>query len=255
MSQWQSRQTEETENNRKELVAAKKRMAELDDLIQGLYESQIKGTLPERQYQRLMKEQSDLEKRIAELEAITELETSHKADASRFISLIRKYKDFTEMTDDMVNELIDKVVVHAATGGKGLARQQQVDVYFSFIGNFTIQQTEESIRAAKEEVAKAETTRKENFNAARKRAEQHRKEKHADLKERAKTDPKAAAEYEAYRKKKSEDNRKAAESRKRRMEADPIFAADVMAKRKQYAEDRKKRERQNRLAANIRSTF
>lgn len=255
ISQWQSRQTEEAENNRKELSAAKKRIAELDDLIQGLYESQIKGTLPERQYQRLMKqydgEQSDLEKRIAELEAITELETSYKADASRFISLIRKYKDFTEMTDDMVNELIDKVVVHAATGGKGLARQQQVDVYFSFIGNFTIPQTEESIRAAKEEAIRAETTRKENFNAARKRAEQHRKEKHAALKECAKTDPKAAAEYEAYRKKKSEDNRKAAESRKRRMEADPIFAADVIAKRKQYAENRKNREHQKRLAAKM----
>ena len=36
----------------------------------------------------------------------------------------------------MINEYIEKVVVHEATGGrKGKDRKQQVDVYFNFIGN------------------------------------------------------------------------------------------------------------------------
>lgn len=36
----------------------------------------------------------------------------------------------------MINEYIEKVVVHESTGGrKGKDRKQQVDVYFNFIGN------------------------------------------------------------------------------------------------------------------------
>ena len=38
----------------KNLANAKKRMDELDNLIRGLYESNLSGKLPDRQFQRLM---------------------------------------------------------------------------------------------------------------------------------------------------------------------------------------------------------
>ena len=49
--------------------------------------------------------------------------------------MIEKYTDIEELTIPMINEYIEKVVVHEATGRrKEKDRKQQVDVYFSFIG-------------------------------------------------------------------------------------------------------------------------
>ena len=55
--------------------------------------------------------------------------------------MIEKYTDIEELTVPMINEYIEKVVVHEATGGrKGKDRKQQVDVYFNFIGNCQVPQ-------------------------------------------------------------------------------------------------------------------
>ena len=51
-----------------------------------------------------------------------------KAEIERFVALIKKYRDFTELTDEMLYSFIDKVVVHQATGGRTVYRQQQLDV-------------------------------------------------------------------------------------------------------------------------------
>lgn len=53
--------------------------------------------------------------------------------------MIEKYTDIEELTVPMINEYIEKVVVHEATGGRqGKDRKQQVDVYFNFIGNVKV---------------------------------------------------------------------------------------------------------------------
>lgn len=56
MSLWQLKQEQSSSEEKKELKAAQKRISELDNLIQGLYESQISGTMPERQVQRLIRQ-------------------------------------------------------------------------------------------------------------------------------------------------------------------------------------------------------
>ena len=84
-AQWQSQESKETEESKAELTAAEKRVAELDVLIKGLYESHIAGKLPERQLQRLMgqydDEQAQLEKKVEELR--THLATQGKSLAGR----------------------------------------------------------------------------------------------------------------------------------------------------------------------------
>ena len=55
--------------------------------------------------------------------------------------MIEKYTDIGELTVPMMNEYIEKVVVHEATGGRqGKYRKQQVDMYFNFIGNCRVPQ-------------------------------------------------------------------------------------------------------------------
>ena len=101
---------------------AQKRMAELDTMIQNLYESSMKGVLPERQAQRMIQqydeEQILLERRMEELENQIRQESVKKADTERFLALVKKYRDCHELTDAMLYSFIDRVEVHEATGGR-----------------------------------------------------------------------------------------------------------------------------------------
>ena len=51
----------------------------------------------------------------------------------KFVRLVKKYRDFEELTTPMLNDFIEKVVIHEAEGGRTKDRTQQVDIYFNFI--------------------------------------------------------------------------------------------------------------------------
>ena len=232
MAQWEQRQEQTTSEEKKELAAASRRITELDNLIRGLYESQINGTLPERQVQKLItqydEEQSRLESRVSELKAKETNVTPKRADINRFVALVKKYQNITELTDDMLYEFIDKIVVHAPNGGHGKAREQKLDIYFNFIGNYLtpIPEISEEELAAMREAEEAARKRAKN-----KRTQERQKSKLAALKEAAKTDPAAAAELEQYYEKKREKGRKDRARAKAKREADPEYQAQQEAKR------------------------
>ena len=72
----------------------------------------------------------------------------------RFLALVRKYEDITEVTNEMLYAFIEKILVHAPTGGRSAQRRQQIDVYFSFIGTFVppgAEEEEEAKRAEQEQ--------------------------------------------------------------------------------------------------------
>ncbi len=77
-----------------------------------------------------------------------------------FLALIRKYKEPEELTPELVHELLDKIVVHAPTG-KGASREQQVDLYFNFVGQFDLPLSQEELDAQAAEQAALEASRKE----------------------------------------------------------------------------------------------
>ena len=81
-------------------------------------------------------EQLVLEKRVAELESLVQQDEIKQVDASRFIALVRKYRDCEELTDAMLYAFIDRIEVHEATGGRTIYRQQNIDIHFNFIGNY-----------------------------------------------------------------------------------------------------------------------
>lgn len=59
------------------------------------------------------------------------------ANLERFLVLAKKYTDFSELTTSMINEFIDKVIVHAPEKVDG-DRTQEVDIYLKFIGRFDL---------------------------------------------------------------------------------------------------------------------
>lgn len=95
---------------------------------------------------------------------------SNAAKPSKFIALVRKYRDYTELTDMMLNEFIEKIVVHEADKSTG-DRIQRIDIHFNFIGQFELPQVEEKTpeQIAKEEKALAARNREREQNKLRMR--------------------------------------------------------------------------------------
>ena len=121
------------------------RNAELTTLITKLYEDYALGKIPVKHFDRLFNtydtEQQDLEKQIQYFEDEIESYHQRKMDTDKFLKMIEKYTNIEELTVPMINEYIEKIVVHEATGErKGKDRKQQVDVYFNFIGNCQVPQ-------------------------------------------------------------------------------------------------------------------
>lgn len=231
MQEWEKKTQNLSSGEKKELAQSKGRIEELDGLLARLYEDQAKGTLPERQLEKLMKkydeEQRTLEGRVAELEYAQKMLKERKPDTKRFLAIVRKYQDIDELSDAMLYELIDRVEVHSPTGGQGRYRRQKIDIHFNFIGDYLPPMQElsdEEFRAMVDE--KEKERRKRN---AAKRYERKKIEIKA-LKEAAKTDPEAAAEYEKHLEKNRRRCRKQAAKKKEERKSDPAWIAKEEAK-------------------------
>jgi len=244
MEEWQLRQEQTLSPQKQELADADSRIRELDVLIKSLYESNISGKISDRVFQRLSldyeNEQLQLEKRIQELEALQAPDNPKKMDIERFLRLVRRYQHITELTDDILYDFIDRVVVHKATGGRTGERRQQIDVYFNFIGIFAAPVTE----AAEEEYQTAaveqkkekrkQQMRQNSLNSTRKRNEKRARIKAAALA----GDPEAKAAYEEILARGRQSNEKSRAKLKALREADPAYIAAMEEK------DRKKAERE-----------
>lgn len=176
---WNEKQTEKPKHNKSELLRFQKRYDELSKLIRGLYENLVSGLLPERQYKQLMKqydnEQAELETKIEEMQKELTEEKANTVDIKHFISLIRKCKEPTEISDLMFAELIDKIVVYEAEG-VGKARTQKVDIYFNYVGQVDIAYTEEELAEIK---AQEEQIEMERLAKQREREKAYREKRKA----------------------------------------------------------------------------
>jgi len=120
-----------------------KRRSELDVLIKKLYESFAVGRIPENHFEKLLaeydEEYTSLEPKIAELQRQIETFDANSVRAEKFVELVNRYTCFDELTTPMLNEFIQKIIVHEKEGdGRGIKRKQKVEIYFSFIGKYTV---------------------------------------------------------------------------------------------------------------------
>lgn len=173
--------------DKKELVNIKKRIAELDNYIKRLYEGNASGKISDRQFEKLMaqydSEQQELEERVKEIEASIHEIQQESENGQQFVRLVQKYRDLTEIDQTALNEFIDKVVVHEATGGRTADRSQQIDIYFNFIGQFMVEDTEEELLMQEQEAQRLadlkERERKDRRNETVRRYRQRKKEREA----------------------------------------------------------------------------
>jgi hypothetical protein len=158
------RQAEAAKDLEKKISKAKKRSAELDVLIKGFYESFLLGKIPEKRFALLTgsyeQEQAELEEIINTDEAALETYMADNERINQFLALAKKYTDFSELTAPMINEFVEKIIVHQPVKIDG-ERSQEVEIHLRFIGNFQVPAEEPT----EEELAQMEKDRKTRARA------------------------------------------------------------------------------------------
>ena len=114
------------------------------------------------------------------------------------------------LPDNKGKLLVEKVVIHSASGGRTICRQQKIDIYFNFIGDTFPSQIEINHDDVKK-ITEQQIAKRKKYQ---KTSGENRKKKRAALREAAKTDPQAAAEYEALLQKNRERCRQYAQKKK-----------------------------------------
>ena len=135
------RQKEAAKDTKRRLNRDRKRIEELDNIIKKLYESFAVGRITDERFDTLLAEyeaeQKDLQISVkADEERLSSFEED-TARVEQFMELARKYTDFSELTTPMINEFIEKIIVHAPEKLDG-DRIQEVEIYLKFIGHFEL---------------------------------------------------------------------------------------------------------------------
>lgn len=122
---------------RKQLSRFKKRSKELDTIIQKLYEKQLLDEISDERFRKLTdsyeSEQVELNQQIVKLQEVLISQTESKENVDKFMQTIRRYTNLETLTTQLVNELIDKIIVHQPTG-RGKNRQVTIELHYRFIG-------------------------------------------------------------------------------------------------------------------------
>lgn len=118
-----------------------RRIAEIDSIIKRLYEDNLSGKLSDSRFAKMNadyeQEQQILEASSADLKRTVDICEEQTVNIKSFLKCVRKYTEPSELTPDMLHELVDKIVVHAPDKSSG-HRTQQVDIYYNFVGKIPL---------------------------------------------------------------------------------------------------------------------
>lgn len=127
----------ELAQKRRELNKAKKRIAEIDSLIQKIYEDNAIGKISDERYATLSmsyeEEQQRLKAGIPEMENYLETETDKTESLQKFIDKVKKITELKELTPELIHEFIDRIIVYAPRYLDG-KRVQLMDIYYNGVG-------------------------------------------------------------------------------------------------------------------------
>lgn len=143
--QSQAQFSKDNKHQRQQLQKDEYRSKEIDSIIQKLYEDNLLGKISDERFVKLSQSYEEEQKQLqTSISDLTEKLTEQQEDSlniSKFMARISKYTELPELTVEIVNELIDKIVIHKPTGTKR-NRIIQVDIYYNFIGKLNNEKSE-----------------------------------------------------------------------------------------------------------------
>ena len=164
------RQADAAKSHKRTIAKNEKRIAELDRLFIRIYEDNTAGKLTDERFAQMSAaydgEQADLKAQNEILRAELESFERDSLNADNFLALVRRYTEFDELTTELLNNFVDRILVHEADKSTG-ERRQEVEIHLNYIGRFTIPGDEpkpltpEEITAERERLEKK---RKKNEN-------------------------------------------------------------------------------------------
>jgi len=122
-------------HQRKELDKAEARLGEINLLFRKLYEDNALGRLSNEQFVFLTSgyedEKAALTKRVAELRKGLDTAAERSADVKRFVALVRRYTEISELTYENVHEFIDRILVYELDKN---TNTRKIEIFYSFVG-------------------------------------------------------------------------------------------------------------------------
>jgi len=123
--------------NKKELERAKNRIIEIDNLFMHIYEDNVSGKITDDRFRTLSynydKEQQELKLKIEQLSKDIENTEKKDTDITQFISNVKKYTEITRLSPEVLNELIEKIVIHQKEKSNS-KKVQEIDIYYRGVG-------------------------------------------------------------------------------------------------------------------------
>ena len=143
--QSQAQFSKDNKRQRQQLQKDEHCSKEIDSIIQKLYEDNLLGKISDERFMKLSQSYEEEQKQLqTSISDLTEKLTKQQEDSlniSKFMARISKYTELPELTVEIVNELIDKIVIHKPTGTKR-NRIIQIDIYYNFIGKLNNEKSE-----------------------------------------------------------------------------------------------------------------
>lgn len=139
---------EQVRKAKKDIVNLQARNDNLNTLFKRLYEDMVSGRISNERFDMLSadyeQEQKQIKDKIIKLQSLIDEGEQARYDLNQFLKNVRKYTDPEELTAEMVNELIDKILVHAPDKSSG-HRKQKIEIYYKAVGIINIATDEELI--------------------------------------------------------------------------------------------------------------
>ena len=208
------KQSETEKSSKQQLAKNEKRISELNRIFHSLYEDKALDKITEERFSEMTANyETELEEIKAQNEKLqTELNQFHtqQMNMDSFMALIRKHTHFEELTNAMLNEFVDKVIVYECVWSEGRhpennrpmgSRSQQVDVYLKHIGKFDVPDTRTPEEIEAERIAEEKLEAKRAYS--RNKTREHLKRKMAKQYSEAIPTPTPAPERKQMPKQKS----------------------------------------------------
>ena len=141
---WKS-QKAQIVKDKKQLTQYQQRLKEIDNLIQHIYEDNVSGKITDEMFSNFStnytNEQKDLKEKIEILNNSISTTEQKEIAITSFVDKVKKYMEIKELTPEIINELIDKILVHQQTKVNG-KKYQQIDIYYSGVGIISVSANE-----------------------------------------------------------------------------------------------------------------
>ncbi len=128
-------QSKELSLAKRKLIQSERRISELDKLFTRLYEDNVCGKISDERFEQMSHgyetEQAELKTQLTQLSEFIEKSEAKKADTAKFINIVRKYTDLSELTPEIMHEFIEKIVIHAPDKSSG-RRKQKIEIHLRF---------------------------------------------------------------------------------------------------------------------------